>query len=198
MHSGIWLQTGRVVMARGKTAPAAAAPLTPLEAKRAAVARVLARRRPPKYATYADPHSDGRVRIQFDGGQGDIAEPATIAEWADDRLARCTPGTPLTDVLVEMFERIRTGGDGAVPGAIDLAAGLDDGGQFAVFMVLNAVSAGPDGISSALLREWKRRALRVVPAASIPVEPTEWSRPSLQAQQVRYRSPLGNPAGMTI
>ena len=181
-------------MTRGKTAAVAGADDT-RTVKAQAVARVLARRKAPKYGEVPDGRG-GVVRWQLGDGS-ELSDPATIAEWADDRLARSAPGTPVSDLLVQIFDRIRVDGARAVPGAVDLAAGLDDGGQFAVFMVLNTVPAGPDGIGTALVREWKRRNLRVMPAASLPVEPTDWNAPSAQAGRVHYRSSLGNPAGPT-
>jgi hypothetical protein len=183
-------------MTRRKTATdETRVPVTALEAKRAAVARVLERRREARFASYADPLGGDRVRVQLDGGPGDdLAEAKTVAEWCDDRLARSTPGTPVTDLLVTMWERIRVGGAGAVRDAIGLAAGLDDGAAFSVFMVLNSMPPGPGAIGSAMVREWKRRGLRIMPAASVRLEPTIWDQPSEAAKRVVYRSPLGNPA----
>lgn len=179
-------------MARTKAAPAADDMRT---VKAAAVQRVLARRRPAEFREVPDTRG-GTIRWQI--SEDELSPPNTISEWADDRLARSTPGTPLTDLLIEVFERIRTGGSAAVRDAIGLAAGLDDGQAFSVFMVLNAVPAGPGGIGTALIREWKRRGLRTTPGVPLQMEPMARNEPSLAAQRVRYRAPLGNPAGMTV
>jgi hypothetical protein len=166
--------------------------LTPREAKAAAVARVLARRRPPRYASAPNPLGGAPFRWQVDGGE--LSEPRTISEWADDRLARSAPGTPVTDLLIRIFELVRDGGAAAVPAAVSLAAGLDDSAAFSLFMVLNAVPTGPDGIGSALVREWQRRGLRTIPAPQMPIEPIDRSRPSEQARRVTYRTPHGHNA----
>jgi hypothetical protein len=172
---------------------------TPVQVKAAAISRVLERRRAAKFATYADPHAEGKVRVQLDGGPGDIAEPTSIAEWADDRLSRCCPGTPATDVLTEMFEMIRTKGADAVPAAIRLAESLDTHGQFGVFMVLNSTPGGGGGIETVrtrLLREWRSRRLQDQPPPAAPFGPDPMDLDTPRPGRIEYRSALGHPAGL--
>jgi hypothetical protein len=178
-------------MTRAKTAAVPAA--EDLRAvKAAAVQRVLERRRAPKYATYLDPRTGGTIKIMLDPG-GELLEPETIGEWVDMRTAR-TPLSGLGDVLIRMWEGVRAGPD-AVPAAVGLALALSGFEQFGLWMALNSVPAGPGGIGQLLVREWKRRGLRVEPAPIAPaLDPfTNWDTASPEARRVQYRSPLGNP-----
>lgn len=183
-------------MARARAA--AVVPLAPREAKAAAVARVIARPRPAKFATYADPHSEGRVRIQLEGGPGEFAEPQTVAEWCDDRQARTPVGEPVADALFEAWEICR-GGPSATPQAVSYLADKirDPHQRFALFMAINSAPAGPAGIGTALAREWTKRKLPVAPQPMMPREPMNRNSPSEASKRVVYRSELGHPAGLT-
>ncbi len=181
-------------MGRTKTRAGAVSAWSAQELKAAAVARVLARQRAPKYATYADPHAEGKVRVQIDGGQGEFAEPATADEWADLRLARSAPGSPGSDLLIRIFEEIRTGGAEAVPAAVGLAAGVSKDIQFSLFTVLNALPPGPGGIGGTLLREWKRRDLQTTPVPVVRFGADPMDRNTPRPTVTAYRTPYGNPA----
>jgi hypothetical protein len=177
-------------MARGK---AAAAADDARAVKAGAVQRVLARRRPPRYAEGPDGRG-GTFRWQL-ADSSDFTPPRTVSEWADDRLARCTPGTPLTDLLIAMYGRIREGGAAAVPAVVAMAAGLNDSAQWGLWLAIAAAPSGPDGIGANLKAEWKRRGMRTKPAPLMQMEPTNRDAPSEAARLVRYRTELGNPAG---
>jgi hypothetical protein len=189
-------------MTRAKTAAAAAAeaPGTPLEMKAGAVARVWARRRVPRFAEYPDGRG-GVFRWQIDAGTTDFTEPQNVSEWCDDRLARCCPGTPATDVLTEIFERIRVGGIDAVPAAVELARPLDDYGKFGCWMVLNGLPGGPAGVDSVraqLARRWKAHHWPVAPPPAPVFGADRMDLDSPRPGPVKYRSERGHPAGPAV
>lgn len=182
---------------RSGTAEAPAAPLTPRGAKAAAVVRVLARRRAPRWAEYPDGNG-GVIRFQRDAG-GEFEDPRNLGEWVDDRVCRCPVGTPVADTLAGIFELCR-GGAAAARDAVAFAERQlrDPAGQFAVWTVISAMPGGiadVEALKAALAREWKARGLAQLPTAPVMREPADWNQPSRRASEVKYRSPWGQPAG---
>src|SRR5260370_6310630 len=62
------------------------------QVRREAVARLLARQRPPEWKT-ARQRDGGEIRMQTAGWPGDFLSPVSVAEWADDMIARRSPST---------------------------------------------------------------------------------------------------------
>lgn len=183
-------------MTRTKAAATATPPRTLRDRKSAAVARVVARRRPPSWKTVG--YGDDAVRVQLDTGSP-FLEATTIDEWVDDRQARSPVDTPLADAVFQGWEMCR-GGVQVAPEVVKFLADQvrDPAARFAVFMAINSVPPGPDGIGACLAREWKRAGLPISPMPPTRIEPTDWNAPSRQAGNVVYRSDLGHPAGMTL
>ena len=184
-------------MARGKTA---AAPLAPREAKTAAVARVLARRRRPRYAEAPNPLG-GTFRWQVEAG-GEFAEPRDLGEYLDDRIARVPLGAGACDVVIGMLEQLR-GGPDAVPGAVAFAAdrARDAWQQFGCWMIIDSMPGGPAGVEvlkASLAREWRRKRLLDRPPPGAPFGPDPMDRTSPRPQVVKYRAELGHPAGLPV
>lgn len=177
---------------KAATATVTATP-TLRDRKAAAVAKVVARRRPPAHKTIPGMGAD-TVRVELDNGSP-FLEPLTADQWADDRQARTPIGEPVSDCLFQAWEMCRDGVD-AVPQVIDFLADQirDHHGRFGAFMVLNSVPAGPGGIGAQLVKQWQRQGLPVMPGPSTRLEPMDRNAPSAAARAVRYRSPMGNPA----
>jgi hypothetical protein len=130
-------------------APAASGAETdPAAAKRAAVQRVLARRRPDRGP-----------------GESEFLPPQTVAEWADDCEAFLPPAGPHA-ALIRILEGARQGQAAAVAAVAAVCSGaeLSSLDQFAAYQTWCAIRDGglPDAkqIMSAVRAEWRRLGLQ--------------------------------------
>jgi hypothetical protein len=140
--------------------------MDPYQEYLAAVSRVQAREKPPEY-TVAGYSPDGQpVRHQTGGGAGVFADPVTAAEWLDDRIARCQPGSPSRKAAVTIAAAARAGADQAAD-AIQGARQLSEWDQYRTFGILdewqghdrNCLPAQP--VIRAILGSWQHQGLPV-------------------------------------
>jgi hypothetical protein len=178
-------------MTRTKTAGRTG--LTPYEAKRLAIERVVASRVPPKYLEFDDGRG-GKVRFQADAGQ-EFSEPQTLDAWLDQRVARMPLGL-LGDMLIGLFETLRSG-TGAVAAAVALAGPLTHREQFATYMTVAQAPGGPadaEVVRSAFLKAWRRAGLPDTPEPRAVFGSDPMDRNTARPAQIEYRTPRGHNA----
>jgi hypothetical protein len=147
------------------------------EIRRAAIARVQARRPAPQYRTAPTP--DGRtIRYQLD--TPDRTRAATGAEWWDDRLAAMPPvANPAGVAAFGIAEAARDGAEAGVA-AVGQARSLGHADQFLVYATIGDWGSRdpvPEAQATlaAIRREWGRLHLATTPP-EIQETDIDWSR----------------------
>lgn len=135
------------------------------EIRRAAIARVQARRPAPQYRTAVT--ADGQ-QLKYQVDTPDRTRAATAAEWWDDRIAAMPPvGNPAGVVAFAIAEAARDGEEAALA-AVRQARTLSEGDRFLVYVTIGGWESQeplPEARATltAIRREWGRLRLADTP-----------------------------------